>query len=94
MTIMNNGLFLVFAFVATFFLGFLVNIIFLPFVLLISLKIRGILERVERYYEQIDESMVFRWTVAFIVAFAVAIIITQCKEGDQNQSIFIEIHGV
>ena len=82
---MNESLLLVLAFVVTFFLGFLVNIVFLSFILG-----RKLIERVKK----IDEHMVFRWTVAFIVAFAVAVIICQCKGDDQNQSIRIEIHGI
>lgn len=89
---MDESLFLVLVFVATFLLGFLVNIVFLPFILFSFMG--KFVERIKRFYEKIDEHIVFRWAVAFIMAFAVAIIICQCKEDNQNQSIRIEIHGI
>lgn len=88
---MDESLFLVLVFVATFFIGFLVHIVFLPFIILSFMDwIRRLVQRAKN----IDEHIVFRWTVAFIVAFAVAIIICQCKEDSQGQSFFIEIYGV
>lgn len=89
---MDESLFLVLVFVATFFIGFLVHIVFLPFILFSFMG--KFVERIKRFYEKIDEHIVFRWAVAFIVAFAVAIIICQCKEDYQVHSIFIEIYGV
>lgn len=89
---MDESLFLVLVFVATFFIGFLVHIVFLPFILFSFMG--KFVERIKRFYEKIDEHIVFRWAVAFIMAFAVAIIICQCKEDNQNQSIRIEIHGI
>ena len=56
---MDESLFLVLVFVATFFIGFLVHIVFLPFILFSFMG--KFVERIKRFYEKIDEHIVFRW---------------------------------
>ena len=62
---MKEGLFLLGAFLITFFMGFFICLGAFPYII---------------SYEKAEDKEVFRWCVAFIVAFSTAIIICLIKK--------------
>ena len=71
---MKEGLFLLGAFLITFFMGVCICLGAFPYI------ISYFTERVRMAYEKAEDKEVFRWCVAFIVAFSTAIIICLIKK--------------
>lgn len=69
---MKEGIFLAIAFLVTFFLGFFVCLGAFPYIISYFVK------RIRIAYERIEDTVVFRWTVSFIVAFGVALTLHKC----------------
>lgn len=70
---MKEGLFLFCAFLITFFMGFFLFLGAFPYIISYFAK------RVRMAYERIEDKVVFRWTVSFIVAFGVVIAMQKCS---------------
>mgnify|MGYP000012431966 CR=1 FL=1 len=71
---MKEGLLLFCAFLITFFMGFFLCLGAFPYIISYFAK------RVRIAYENVEYKEVFRWSVAFIVAFSLAIIICLIKK--------------
>ena len=71
--IMKDVLLLLSAFLITFFLGFFVCLGAFPYI------ISYVAHKVITTYEEATDKEVFRWSVAFIVAFGSAILLRECN---------------
>ena len=71
---MKEGILLAIAFLVTFFLGFFVCLGAFPYIISYFVK------RIRIAYEKVEDKEVFRWSVAFIIVFSLAMIICLIKE--------------